>query len=35
MPQIVAANFIAHDPLAFGIVLAFPYMVSGKVQTVF
>ena len=30
MPQIVAANFIAHDPLAFEIVLAFPYMVRCK-----
>ena len=26
----VAANFIAHDPLAFEIVLAFPYMVRCK-----
>ena len=31
MPQIVAANFIAHDPLAFEIVLTFPDMA----QTVF
>ena len=32
MPQIVAANFIAiaHDPLAFEIVLTFPYMVRCK-----
>ena len=30
MPQIVAANFIVHDPLAFEIVLAFPYMVRCK-----
>ena len=30
MPQMVAANFIAHDPLAFEIVLAFPYMVRCK-----
>ena len=30
MPQIVAANFIAHDPLAIEIVLAFPYMVGCK-----
>ena len=30
MPQIVAANFIAHDPLAFEIVLVFPYMVRCK-----
>ena len=30
MPQIVAANFIAHDPLGFEIVLAFPYMVRCK-----
>ena len=30
MPQIVAANFIAHDPLAFQIELAFPYMARCK-----
>ena len=30
MPQIVAANFIVHDPPAFEIVLAFPYMVRCK-----
>jgi len=30
MPEIVAANFIAHDPLALEIVLAFPFMVRCK-----
>ena len=30
MPQIVAANFIAHDSLAFQIELAFPYMARCK-----
>ena len=30
MPQIIASNFIAHDPLAFEIVLAFPCMVRCK-----
>ena len=30
MPQIIATNFIAHDPLAFEIVLAFPCMVRCK-----
>ena len=30
MPQIVAANFVACDPLAFEMALTFPYMVRCK-----
>ena len=30
MPQIVAANFVAYDPLAFEMALTFPYMVRCK-----